>query len=58
MKNLNALNLGKSLKRDEMKNIMGGTVAYDCTCGTNPPQKNVQKCSCLDLCSGKCKENE
>ena len=59
MENLNTLSIGKSLNRNEMKTIFGGKPidsAYDCTCGTDAPIKNVTKCSCVDLCSGKCKE--
>jgi len=42
MKNLNALNLGKSLNRSEMRNILGGLIqAFDCTCGTKPKVINV-----------------
>lgn len=55
MKKLNALNLGKSLKREEMKTISGGKVIANdpaCTCGTKKPVLTF--CDCMSFCEGTC----
>lgn len=52
MKNLK---LTKGLSRNEMKSISGGkAILMDdqtCTCGTNAPVDNVQKCTCTEFCA-------
>lgn len=54
MKKLNALNLGKSLKREEMKSISGGKYAAGvCTCGTHAPSSPTH-CGCASFCAGSC----
>ena len=53
MKKLNALNLGKSLNREEMKSIAGGKAnAYTCTCGTNAPVSGLSGSCCKVFCGG------
>jgi natural product precursor len=48
MKKLSSLNLGKGLKREEMKAIKGGQMrdTYECTCpnGTNPTVPDASFC--------------
>lgn len=53
MKKLNALNLGKSLNREEMKSIAGGKyAAYTCTCGTAAPVSGLTGgCGCVKYCA-------
>lgn len=57
MKNLNALNLGKSLNREEMKAVLAGLVKLQendpyCTCGTKDPA--LTHCDCNSFCGGTC----
>ncbi|MDI9312324.1 MAG: hypothetical protein QM535_19095 [Limnohabitans sp.] len=51
MKKLNGLNLGKSLGRDEMKNISGGFMPY-CTCGSGGAV--LTYCDCQSFCASTC----
>lgn len=58
MKKLNALNLGESLKREEMRSISGGAVDLEldgyCTCGTK--SKVLTSCDCTHFCNGTCND--
>jgi hypothetical protein len=53
MKKLNALNLGKSLNREEMKSILAGKLPM-CYCGTGGGTPT--RCLCHVFCGPGCDE--